>query len=320
MRNGEILPGGYSVRAATWDDLQGVLAMADVYDLATWGDSDATEEWLRETWTMPEVDLARDTRLVETDDGRVVGYLWLLARDEHRMLNGDGYVHPEHRGRGIGSRLLDAADAWSAKHLADAPPDGSVLIHFAVAQPDEGGHRLFEARGYRMTRHFWRMDLRLDGPIEEPTFPGEIEVRTFDRDRDARALHAAIGEAFAEHWGFATRSYEDWERHRLDDPEFDPSLWYLALDGAEIAGFMLGGIEPDRGWVHSLGVRKPWRSRGIAKGLLRVAFRMFAERGLPDVSLDVDAANQTGATELYRGVGMHVARYYDVYELTLRAG
>jgi mycothiol synthase len=239
-------PPGYRVRAATWDDAERVLDLAQACDVAMWG------------------------------------------------------------------------EAWAAEELRAAPPDGSVVLHLGVPAPDEPAHRLLEARGYRMVRHLWRMDIRLDGPIEQPAFPSTIGVRTFDRARDARALHAAIGDAFAEHWGFAARSYEDWERHRLDNPGFDATLWYVALDGQEVAGFMLADVEPDRGWVHSLGVRKPWRGQGIAKGLLRLAFDLFAKRGLLDVSLDVDASNETGATELYRAVGMHVARQYDAYERTLR--
>jgi mycothiol synthase len=275
---------------------------------------------------LPELDFANDSIFVEHDDGRSVAFGWLLARDEHRRLDADGFVHPDHRTLGIGSAIIDFFEARAAAHLALAPP-GEVLLHIACAEPEADSAALFISRGFEMARHFWRMDIDvLASPVPQPAFPEGITVRGFHREEDARKLHPAIGEAFAEHWGFVVRSFEDWEQHRIESPEFEPSLWWIAWaeddDGGEpeVAGFLLGGIgvEDGRGWVHSLGVRKPWRGQGVAKGLLHIAFAEFARRGIRDVSLDVDADNATGATELYRRVGMHVARQFDAYGKQLR--
>ena len=61
-------------------------------------------------------------------------------------------------------------------------------------------------------------------------------------------------------------AFEEWREMRLvKDPDFDPTLWFLVRDGDEIAAVMRN--EPDRsgaGFVGALGVRKPWRKRGIA--------------------------------------------------------
>src|SRR5215468_1533170 len=61
------------------------------------------------------------------------------------------------------------------------------------------------------------------------------------------------------------------------------------------------------GVVGALGVRKPWRRRGIAQALLHHAFGEFYRRGKRRVALGVDAENPTGATRLYERAGMHVA-------------
>ncbi len=46
-------------------------------------------------------------------------------------------------------------------------------------------------------------------------------------------------------------------------------------------------------------------------------FHAYAERGVVDVALDVDASNATGAVALYERVGMRMTRRDDSYERVL---
>ena len=63
-----------------------------------------------------------------------------------------------------------------------------------------------------------------------------------------------------------------------------------------------------------LGVRRPWRRRGLGRALLLEAFARFRERGCHAAALGVDGENTTGAVRLYESVGMRVAHRADVYE------
>src|SRR5436305_182428 len=78
------------------------------------------------------------------------------------------------------------------------------------------------------------------------------------------------------------------------------------------AGQGIGG-----GYDGVLGVRRDYRGRGYAKALLIRTFAEFWDRGMPRVTLGVDATNPTGATHLYESVGMHVEAENVVYEKTL---
>jgi mycothiol synthase len=71
------------------------------------------------------------------------------------------------------------------------------------------------------------------------------------------------------------------------------------------------------GFVGALGVRKPWRGRGIGMALLRRAFAEYQRRGAPHVSLGVDAQNPTGATRLYERAGMRVMTEDVAFEKSL---
>lgn len=74
------------------------------------------------------------------------------------------------------------------------------------------------------------------------------------------------------------------------------------------------------GWVHQLGVRRPWRQRGLGLALLQQSFAALHQRGRLRVGLGVDADSLTGATRLYEKAGMKVVRQYDTYEKELRPG
>jgi ribosomal protein S18 acetylase RimI-like enzyme len=99
---------------------------------------------------------------------------------------------------------------------------------------------------------------------------------------------------------------------------YDPTLWFVAYDGDEIAGYALckpqEGGDPKLGWVDVLGVRRPWRRRGLALALLLHAFGEFRSRGHARVGLGVDTENTTGAVGLYEKAGMRPVRQFDAYE------
>jgi len=74
------------------------------------------------------------------------------------------------------------------------------------------------------------------------------------------------------------------------------------------------------GWIGTLGVRRPWRKRGLGQALLLHSFGEFYKRGTKTIGLGVDAQNPTGATRLYQRVGMQAASEFITYEKELRAG
>jgi mycothiol synthase len=309
-------PLGYSVRPATWDDLDAVAKLLVVADLADLGEQDFFIEELQDDWRQPQLDMATDTWLV-TSNGEACAYTWLLGRNSHRDLDSWGVVHPEHRGRGLGAFLLEAVERRAAEHGALAPPGEEATLLFHTLAVDDAARELLLSRGFDLVRHFWRMDIELEeAPAASEPVEG-ISIRAFIRDQDERPVYEAFEEAFADHFGYVPRSFEDWSTMRLEEG-FDPSLWLVATEGPEVVGALAGRIMEGIAWVSTLGVRKQWRGRGIGEAMLRRAFTEFHRRGILKSSLNVDATNETGAVALYERVGMHVARQYDTYEKRFR--
>ena len=254
----------------------------------------ADEDLVRRTWSSPGFQLEHDARVdgasyVDVEalgEGRV----WIDARGRP---SADILDWAEARGREKAKRLF--AGGWSSNEpLLEA----------------------LERRGFRLIRHSHRMTIDLDDPTPEPGWPEGLEVRSF-QPGDERAFYEAHQETFEDSWEPIEESYDEWTHWLLEPPAFVPELWFLAVEDDEPAGFAIchpHSGDAELGWVRILGVRRPWRKRGLGRALLLHAFAEFRKRGLLRAGLGVDAESVTGANRLYEQAGMHVATRFDIYE------
>jgi mycothiol synthase len=275
---------------------------------------------LRQFWKEPGFDIAADTWVAETADGEIVGYEELYNRHGYAAFEGDGYVHPDFTGQGIGTSLLRVMEGRARQSMEQAVTDLRVVIRNGMSVSDARARRLHEKEGYQPIRFSWRMEIRLEAPPAAPQWPEGVELRPFVAEEHARPVFEAVDESFRDHWGHTPMQYEKWLSHNLQREGFDPSLWFVAWDGDQIAGVSLCRTRSGMGWVGSLGVRRPWRKRGLGLALLAHSFGEFFQRGEQTIGLGVDAENQTGATRLYRRAGMRVASEYIIYQKELRPG
>ena len=56
------------------------------------------------------------------------------------------------------------------------------------------------------------------------------------------------------------------------------------------------------GYLDWVGVRRPWRRRGLGRALVVEALRMLQARGVTTVGLGVDLQNENEAARLYESV------------------
>jgi mycothiol synthase len=277
-------------------------------------------EELKHGWQDPQFNMEKDAFVVETPQRRLVGYADITNLYGHASLNMDGNVHPDFKGLGIGTTLLRAIEKRAREMMSLAEPDVRVVIKTTLNRNDLHGNALHQNEGYQPVRYHCRMEVVLDGPPEEPNLPGGIQLRPFIRSEHDLAVWQAENEAFRDHPGSHDMTFEEWKRIRFDDPEFDPSLWAIAWDGEAAAGFSINRYRTGIGWIRSLGVRRPWRKRGLGKALLLHSFGEYYRRGMRTIGLGVNAHNPTGATRLYQRVGMHAASEHVTYEKELRPG
>lgn len=308
-----------TLRPARWTDLNAVAKLAhDVAEME--GDSlfVLTAEELANEWKSEGFNVERDVFVVETRDGRLVGSEEFYNERGHSKLKADGCVHPEFRRLGIGSSLLEKIAERAQAEMKLAAPDVRVFIQSFINNKDEAGHNLLRNNGYAPVRYYWRMEIKLQEAPAPVAFPAGIELRPFIKDKHAVILWQVDNEAFRDHWGSHDRTYEEWSHEKFGNPNFDPTLWMIAWDGHDVAGFSQNRFRKGIGWIGTIAVRRLWRGKGLGIALMRHTFGEFYNRGVRTIGLGVDSANLTGATRLYQRAGMYVAGEFALYEKELR--
>jgi mycothiol synthase len=284
---------GITQRPLTDDDLEAARALLVLDEEHAYGRPSRIQVSDLRAW-LGSCDFVTDTWLLE-EDGRLVGLGWHESHDELGFAI--GVVHPEARGRGIGSHLVETA----VRRACEA---GGTRLHYGALAADSAGASLLLANEFREVRRFFEMAIELTEPPAERPLPEGFTLETF-REEDARPFHAALDEAFQDHWEPHQRPFEEWWAQRSGADDFDPSLWFLVRDGDELAAVVRNaGNRNGGGWVDAIGVRRAWRGRGLGRALLLHTFAEFYRRGMTRVSLGVNAENPTGATKLYESVGM----------------
>jgi ribosomal protein S18 acetylase RimI-like enzyme len=168
----------------------------------------------------------------------------------------------------------------------------------------------FAALGFEPVRHSYRMEIALATEPPPPVWPEGITVRNATA-ADHRLIHQAVIEVWRDTSDHYDETFEDWAHWNVESPSYDPSLWFLAHAGDELAGFSVcrrDDVDESAGYVGLLGVRRPWRRQGLGEALLLRSFQAFRERGWTRGTLGVDASSPTGATRLYERAGMSVYR------------
>ena len=309
----------FLVRPPWMSDLKAVHKVLEVCDIAEYGTPDFTLEDLRSTWQGPTFNLAMDAWMVVAPGGQIVGYAEMQHR-QHVHIYTLVRVLPEYAGRGIDKHLLHLAEEWAQRQISLANPDARVTLFSWESSLNNTTQLALLQTGFREVRRSWRMEIGMSQAPFAPAWPDQVTVRTFVPARDIRTVYTAIEEAFQDHWGHMEGNFDEWKHWTIDRENFDPTLWFLAFDGEEIAGISLCTYQVEFGWVDTLAVRRPWRRKGLGMALLLHSFCEFYRRGKSKVGLGVDSQNLTGATRLYERAGMHVARTYISYEKELRAG
>jgi mycothiol synthase len=290
----------YKLRPAYERDIPQIARFVVYWDAVVSGYSDFDEDDLREMWGRHPCE-----GWIATAKEDIVG-LALLWRKPGDLIEAFGMVDPAYTGRGIGSELLTRLQ----KTVENEPPGVIFWVH--VDAKDAAGRDLVTSRGLKLIRRNFTMRRHLGDPIE-PVIPSGITIRSCELS-DARLVHELTQETFSGHWGWTGTDYDTWERTYLARSDVDPSLWHVAYEGAEPVGMLVGSHTDETGWVDALGVRKAWRGRGVGRALLESSFSEFLRRGAKEAVLGVDAGNETGAVQLYEGVGMAPIKVYETYE------
>jgi mycothiol synthase len=289
------LPEGYTQRALTVSDAAAVTAVMAAQELHDVGEVVIEEADIVADWQRPSYDVTQSSVGVFAGD-TLVGYAEIAGGDR-----GDAAVHPDHRGRGIGTALAHWMQALAREQ-------GKPVVGMPVPQ-GSAGDRLLEALGYHVRWTSWVLELPEGATIPRRPVPDGYAIREAT-EADHEAVWTLNEDAFLE-WSERDRqSFADWQASVPGRPGFEPWNLRVATDpsGEVVAiAYILkfqgnGTVE---GYVDRLATRADQRGLGLAQALLADAFAVARQHGAARSALSTDT--RTGALGLYEKVGMKPA-------------
>jgi GNAT superfamily N-acetyltransferase len=310
------LPTGYSTRQATVSDAPAVAGLIATCEQALTGQSRTTTAAVENDWI--GYDLADSAVCVLDAAGAIVAYADIFNRS-YRIVNVYGYVHPAHRGRGLGSWLVSWGEQWIEERMRQAPDGVRVVVQHYVRDIDVAYRRHIEAAGYREVRRVYVMERDLPAePMTAPSVEG-YRIRSYVPGVDDLAAHLAFEEGAADMWERPASSLENWRNVAQRSVE---GLILLAetTNSGDIAAVCTCNLTGDEGWIRELAVVPAHRRKGLGFAILTRAFEELSIQGAKTAGLSVDSESPTGADKLYVRAGMRETETYVVYRKEIRPG
>lgn len=294
-----------------WCELANLLAEVDGHD--EFVEPHVLEEELGEHG----VDPARDTWAVWHDSVLVAWGQILVAftgNDEGRTrIWLGGGVHPDHRGHGIGRRLVELQEQRGLELARERRPGQEAFWRCDGGLEGASVRGLLEHRGYAIVRYFNQMVRPLPGdPPAVPEAPGLVSPH----DALEEPLRRAHNLAFRDHWGSTEQTPEVWHDHWVSrSGRNDVSSVALDEDGTPLAYVLCGEYTPGELYVNIVGTVPQARGRGLARAALARTITLAAASGhYRKIDLHVDSASPTGATRVYEAVGFTLDKTFASYQ------
>lgn len=330
------MSGSFTIRPATPDDT----AALDRLDHASAIHHAAVDPDRWQVPSLPEVAAhrrhwlavkPRDEALVAVaEDGEVVGMieLWLRRPSSvpgsaqiQRITVGLGIaVDPGWRGRGVGTALLDAAEAWARER-------GAERMSLGLDAFNTGALRLYERRGYET----WGMEMdKAIAPV-----PGSVDPPSIVRNADGEVVPTLVGDrvrlrpmtpadrpaivALLEDPSIAAIWDTRGAEHSADELLAGGTgftVWAIEVDG-EFAGSIQASEEADPDYRHAgidIFVATLFQDRGLGTDALRTLARYLVDvRGHHRLTID-PAASNARAIRSYEKVGFKAVGVMRQYE------
>jgi mycothiol synthase len=278
-----------------------VLLHADVEKLEPTGRC-VSPRFIAEQLMRPNYCPEQDLFIAEIDKD-IVGYMNIEPELAIGRVVLDCRVHPEHRRRGLATKLFNSA-INRAKEL------GAKVAHVNIREDNVVAGKILSELGFSLVRRF--LELRLDtGRVDGlDILPAAIEcyyLRPGEEDKLTQLQNCA----FAGTWGYNPNTVEE-ITFRINSSTCSRQDIVLIYEADKAIGYCWTGISCEegipsvrKGRILMLGVAPDYRGKGIGRELVMAGLTRLKSKGLGIAELTVDSENKT-ARALYQSLGFEV--------------
>jgi mycothiol synthase len=230
--------------------------------------------------------------LLAHDGGSLIGYAHLdTAGDAFGNKIVELVVHPEHRGKGVGTALVDEVLAVDGPLRLWSHRDHPAAAHIA------------ERKNLARVRELLLMSLDNEVALPEPRWRDGIRVRTFVPGQDEAAMVEVNRRAFDWHPEQGQLTVADVEETEKES-WFDPDGFFLAVDEDDrIVGYHWTKVHGDNtGEVYVVGIDPAAQGGGLGTALTLAGLHHLRSRGVRETILYVESDNRP-AVAVYTRLG-----------------
>ena len=246
-----------------------------------------------------------DSHIVFESNNQVIAYAHLDTTDLVAGPSVEAVVHPNHRGKGLGSMILreaikvcgDKTRIWSH---GDLPAAKAIAASLKLER-------------------LWSNLLMSKSLGEIQSVVSKYPIRTFIPDLDNQAFLSLNNKVFANYPDQGGWSEDDL-KVRLNESWFDKKGFFVAEDKGELIGFCWtkihgahthshNGEEDDHGHdalgeIYVLAVNPDYKGQGVGRDLTITGLNYLKYQGLNNVMLYVGVENKP-AFNLYKSLGFN---------------
>jgi len=215
----------------------------------------------------------------------------------------DCWVHPEHRRRGLATKLLsDATD--SARLL------GAKAAHVNIRDDNVVATKVLRRSGFSFIRRFLELGLDIADVGELDIAQADLGSRYLQPGEEDK-LTQLQNRAFFGTWGYNPNTVEE-ITFRVNSSTCSREDIVLIYEGDEAIGYCWTGISCEegipskrKGRILMLGVAPDCRGKGTGKKLVLAGLARLRSKRLQVAELTVDSQNKV-ACALYKSIGFKV--------------
>jgi GNAT superfamily N-acetyltransferase len=211
----------------------------------------------------------------------IAGSLYAMAR-----------VLPEHRGRGVGTRLYEALSEHAARL-------GLGSLWGRIVEGDAASLGFAANRGFREVAREYEVVLAVAEADLAGDAPEGVELVSLaerpDLERPVYDVDVEVGPDVPSHEeAHEAMTFERWRATYLEGPGAMPDACIVALADGEVVGYTglrrRGAVSPTAENLLTA-VRRPWRRRGVALALKREQVRAAGAAGVEQIYTTNDESN-----------------------------
>jgi len=234
--------------------------------------------------------------------GNIVGYMDVTPELAIGRVILDCWVRPEHRRRGLATKLLSHATR-RAKEL------GVKVAHVNIPQDNVVAKRMLSRLGFECVQRFLQLRLDITNVPRQDAGQAALQCRHLQPGEEDK-LTQLQNRSFEGNWGYNPNTIEEIV-YRTNSSHCSPRDVLLAYDGDKVIAYCWtktifeAATGKRKGQISMLGVEPDYRGRGLGKRVLLAGLYHLRSQGLQVVELTVDSKNEV-ACALYQSVGFKV--------------